>query len=204
MTKEKFLRAIVGDPPQIVEHTANIELESELVGIKSVLKAQKEHVAGLVAELESRGRDLSQRYETISLQSTLLSSLPAQIQQMEETLSELRRQNQSLGTSSDGNPALALPLPATLDLLREKRASLDEINAQLKSLQQALPRQTRALEVEERELRKLEAEREIAVNSARQAVERKQDGGGADELELRGRWLRGVGNGLRGMLEVEV
>ena len=61
VTKEKFLRAIVGDPPLIVEHNENIELESQLAEIKAVLKAQKLHVADMVNELEERGRELAQR-----------------------------------------------------------------------------------------------------------------------------------------------
>ena len=202
MTKEKFLRAIVGDPPLIVEHGENIELEHQLAEVKAVLKAQKEHVGEMVKDLDARGRGLSRRYETISLQTTLLSSLPPQIEDLNQTLARLRRQNhQSVGTN-ETNPALALPLQATLELLDERQASLDEMDAQLEALQQALPRQTRALAGEERELEKLELERERAVGLAREAVERRREGGGGDELERKGRWLRGVEGGLKEMLEV--
>lgn len=201
VTKEKFLRAIVGDPPLIVEHTENVELESQLAEIKAVLKAQKEHVGEMVKELDARGRDLSRRYETISLQTTLLSSLPPQIGDLNQTLARLRKQNQSADTN-ETNPALAMPLPATLELLDDRQASLDELNAQLKALQQTLPRHTRTLENEERELQKLEMERERVVGLAREAIERKREGGGADELERKGRWLRGVESGLREMLEI--
>lgn len=166
-----------------------------------MLKAQKEHVGDMVKELDARGRDLSRRYETISLQTTLLSSLPPQIEDLIQTLARLRKQNRSADTD-ETNPALAMPLPATLELLDERQASLDEVNVQLKALQQALPRQTRTLENEERELQKLELERDRAVGLAREAVERKQEGGGADELERKGRWLRGVEIGLREMLEI--
>ena len=51
----------MGDPPLVVEHTENIELEAQLAEVKSVLKAQKENVADMVRELESRGRDLARR-----------------------------------------------------------------------------------------------------------------------------------------------
>lgn len=156
----------------------------------------------MVKELDARGKDLSRRYETITLQTTLLSSLPQQIEQLNDTLGTLRIQNQSTDASS-ASSSLALPLPATLELLEERQANLDEVNAQLKTLQQALPRQSRTLENEERELRKLEIESERAVSAAREAIERKQEGGGADVLERKGRWLRGVESGLRGMLEVE-
>jgi chromosome segregation ATPase len=169
-----------------------------------VLKAQKEYVGEMVKELDARGRDLSRRYETITLQTTLLSSLPPQIDELDRTLGELRKQNRSAGNdTSETNPEMALPLPATLQLVEERKARLEEVNRQLKSLQQAVPRQTRALEGEERELRKLEGERERAVLAAKEAVERKREGGGADELEMRGRWLRGVDGVIRGMLEVE-
>lgn len=61
VTKEKFLRAIVGDPPQIIEHHENIELEAQLVTVKAELKAQKLAVASMVEELEAQGRELSTR-----------------------------------------------------------------------------------------------------------------------------------------------
>ena len=181
-----------------------MELESQLAEIKTVLKAQKEHVANMVAELDARGRDLSRRYETITLQTTLLSTLPPQIEELNQALIFLRRQNQRTDTDEDVNPSMAMPLPATSELLEERRANLEEVNEQLKLLQQALPRQSRALEMEERELQKFEAEKERAVNAAREAAERKHEGGGTDDLEMRGRWLRSVESGLKGMLEVEV
>ena len=169
-----------------------------------MLKAQKEHVSELVKELDARGRDLSRRHETITLQSTLLSSLPPQIEELNETLATLKKQNQSAGNdTNETNPEMALPLPATLQLIEEKKAKLEEVNRQLKSLQQAVPRQSRMLENEERELGRLEEERERTVGAAREAVERKREGGGADELEMKGRWLRSVEGGLRRMLEVE-
>ena len=203
VTKEKFLRAIVGDPPQIVEPAENVELEVELASIKTTLKEQKQHVADMVAELEDQGRQLARRWETVQLQTTLLGSLPHQICGLQEVLADLRRQNQSGEEGRSDDPNLNMPLPATKALLEERSAELDELNKQLRSLQQALPRQSRVLEREERDLKFFEQERERAVISARQAVERRQGGGGADELELRGRWLRDVEGGLRGLLGVE-
>lgn len=61
MTKEKFLRSIVGDPPLMVEPAENLELESQLAEVKSVLKEQKKGVARMVEELEERGRKLARR-----------------------------------------------------------------------------------------------------------------------------------------------
>lgn len=61
VTKEKFLRSIVGDPPLIVEPAENLELEAQLADIKAVLKEQKAAVATMVVELEARGRNLAMR-----------------------------------------------------------------------------------------------------------------------------------------------
>ena len=202
MTKEKFLRAIVGDPPQIVEHAENVELEAELAEVKAILKEQKQHVADMVTELESQGRELTQRWETVQLQTTLLGTLPEQIDGLKETLEQLRLQNGANENAESEDPNLNLPLPATQDLVKERKAELDEINKKLRNLQQALPKRTHALEREERELKVLEQERERAVAGAREALDRKKAGGGADELELRGRWLKGMDSGLTQMLGV--
>ena len=203
VTKEKFLRAVVGDPPQIVEPVENIELENELVSIKAILKEQKQNVADMVTELENEGRKLARRWETVQLQTTLLGSLPGEIAGLKETLEELRRRNRPDEDERSDDPNANLPLEATQALLDQRRNELDELNTQLKTLQQALPRQTRAAELEQREVMMLEREREKAVAMAREAVERKREGGGADELELRGRWLRSVEGGLRGLLGVQ-
>ena len=157
----------------------------------------------MVTELEERGRELSRRYETVMLQTELLGSLPAQIHGMKETLEKMRELHQLSNETRPEDPNLILPLPATQALVEERRAELNEVNKRLRSLQQALPRQSRILEREERELEVLEQERERAVNGAREAVKRKREGGGAGELELRGRWLQGVDTGLRGLLGVE-
>lgn len=171
--------------------------------IKAVLKEQKQNVADMVVELENRGRELARRWETVQLQTTLIGSLPAQINGLKETLEELRQRNQSGEEDRSDDPNLNMPLEPTQALLEERKAELDEINKQLKSLQSAMPRQTRILEKEQRELKVLEQERDRAVVGAMKAVSRRQDGGGADELELRGRWLRSVDVGLRGLLGVE-
>lgn len=51
----------MGDPPQIIEHQENVELEAQLVVVKADLKVQKEEVAGIVEALEACGRELSCR-----------------------------------------------------------------------------------------------------------------------------------------------
>lgn len=61
VTKEKFLRAIVGDPPLIVGHNENVELETQLAEVKGALKSRKEEVRLMIEEMEKIGRDLASR-----------------------------------------------------------------------------------------------------------------------------------------------
>ncbi|OCL06699.1 hypothetical protein AOQ84DRAFT_342949 [Glonium stellatum] len=61
VTKEKFLRAITDNPPLFVEQSENTKLEAQLAEAKAALKTQKAEVAALIAQLEARGRELSQR-----------------------------------------------------------------------------------------------------------------------------------------------
>lgn len=44
-----------------MEPAENLELESQLAEVKTVLKEQKEGVARMVRELEERGRELARR-----------------------------------------------------------------------------------------------------------------------------------------------
>lgn len=61
VTKEKFLRAIVGDPPLIVGHNENVELETQSAEIKRELGAHKEEVREMIEEMGKIGRDLATR-----------------------------------------------------------------------------------------------------------------------------------------------
>ena len=66
VTKEKFLKAITGDPPLIIEPHENLELEKQLLVFKASLKAQKTKVSAMTTELEAMGRDLSRRRHSTS------------------------------------------------------------------------------------------------------------------------------------------
>ena len=76
------------------------------------------------------------------------------------------------------------------------------MNQQLKTLHQALPRKTREADTLQNELRLLEAQRAAAARKAHEAKRRKEGGAGSDNLELKGRWYRGVEIALSEMLGV--
>ncbi|KAI4210136.1 MAG: hypothetical protein LQ351_006968 [Letrouitia transgressa] len=204
VTKEKFLRAIVGDPPLIVEAAENTELEAQLAEVKAILKEQKDAVAALVKELERRGRDLSRRYETVELQTALMERLPADILGIKETIEQLRKQNGKPGTINGLAQGMNLPLEATVSFTREKKMELDRLNEEVESLRQVLPQRSKELARLAYEVESLEKERGDAVENAKEAMKRRTDGGETgDGLEMRGRWLKGCEDGLRGLLGVE-
>jgi chromosome segregation ATPase len=200
VTKEKFIRAIVGDPPLVVEHQENVELEESLAVAKAALKAQKTEVAELVAELEARGRELCRKYENIQMQTTQLQELPEKIRALQTSVEELKAAQQP-----GSNPTLNLPLEKTLALVEERERERAELDRQLEQLQVMVPRKTRELERLNAELQPLEVKRLGSTASAREAKRRKEEalGGVGDDLEERGRWWRGVESGLKGMLGVE-
>jgi hypothetical protein len=223
VTKEKFLRAITDNPPLFIEKSENVALEAQLADAKAALKAQKGEVAELIAQLETRGRELSRRaypfflfpeflpfesrvksnislgHESISLRTATLSTLPSQISALESTIATL----QHAQTPHSTNPSLSLPLPETLTLLASKEAEIAALDAELARLQSAVPRKTHELERVEAELRPLEAQKTAMVAAAVEARRRREEGGGVgDELEEKGRWLRASEGALRGMVGV--
>lgn len=200
VTKEKFIRAIVGDPPLVVEHQENVELEETLAVSKAALKSQKTEVAELVAELEKRGRELCRKYQNIQMQTSHLQELPQRIEQLEASVEELRA-----AQHPGSNPTLNLPLEKTLDLVEEREREKAELDRQLEQLQLMLPRKTKELERLNAELQSLEVKRLGSTAAAKEAKRRKEEalGGAGDDLEERGRWWRGVESGLKGMLSIE-
>ncbi|KAH8426483.1 uncharacterized protein LDX57_004218 [Aspergillus melleus] len=198
VTKEKFLRAIVGDPPLVVGHNENVELEAHSAEVKAELRARKEEVRVMIEEMEKTGRDLSRRYKNVQLQMAQLSTLPESIENLESTIAGLRaKQVANMDLSSSQN----LPLPATLNLLSEKEAELAALDRQLAAVQNTLPRKTREVETIERELTVLEKRKSEAVVQAREAKRKKQEGE-SDGLEEMGRWYRSAEEVLKGLVRV--
>lgn len=140
------------------------------------------------------------RYEGVQLRTQQLESLPLEIEGLEATIEQLKQEQ----APTSNNPELALPLPETLRVLNEREAELAALNAQIASLQAAMPNRIRELEKLERELKPLETQKQGTVAAAKEARRRKEEGGGiGDELEERGRWLRASEKALREMLDVE-
>lgn len=201
VTKEKFIRAIVGDPPQIVTPAENLALERSNATAKAQLKAQKSDVAATVEELEELGRNLAQRWEGVSTETARLRELPARIEQLEESIAALRAEGH--GDAAAGRE-MNLPLERTLELVDQKRRRAAELDRQIEALGATVPRKRKEAERLGAELASLEARRANSTSAAREARRRKEArlGGAEDDLEQRGRWWRAEEAVLKKMLEI--
>lgn len=200
VTKEKFIRAIVGEPPLIVSPQENIALEKENAVAKRALKALKVEMNDLVAELEEKGKDLSSRYEGITTQTIQLRELPSKIESLESSIAALRAEN-----STSDNPSLSLPLARTTELVDERRAEQAKLDRELEQLRARVPRKKKELERLNAEVQSLEAKRHTSGAAAAEARRRKENalGGVEDDLEERGRWWRGSEIVLKQALDIE-
>ncbi|KAK0669527.1 hypothetical protein QBC41DRAFT_364632 [Cercophora samala] len=204
VTKEKFIRAIVGDPPLIVTPQENAELEDSNKVAKAELKALKNEVADMVKDLEARGRELAKRYERVKTETVRLGELPARIEELEGEIARLREEQQ-VGEGSRAE--LNLPLAKTLQLVGEKKRQMQELDRQLEQLRNQAPRKRKEMERLQGEVAALEQKSANAMGAAKEAKRRKEDkggrNGGVDELEARGRWYRGSEAVLRGVLGIQ-
>lgn len=57
----------MGDPPLVVGHNENVELETQLAEVKAELGARKEEVRMMIEEMEKTSRDLATRMSTLTL-----------------------------------------------------------------------------------------------------------------------------------------
>ncbi|KAI0476501.1 hypothetical protein GGR56DRAFT_694012 [Xylariaceae sp. FL0804] len=221
VTKEKFIRAIVGDPPLIVGAAENAALERDNAAAKAGLKRLKADVAAHVAALEARAGELVRRHERAARDAARLEALPREVRAREAEVARLRAaaaaaagggggargddDNEAVVVEDGKNPELNLPLARTADLVDERRRRRGELDRELAQLRARVPRRRRELELLHAELQPLEARRQGSGAAAREARRRKEAalGGVEDELEARGRWYRAADAGLRRMLEIE-
>lgn len=202
VTKEKFIRAIVGDPPMIVTMEENMELEKENAVVKKELKELKTEVADMVTDLERRGVELSKKYETVQLETTKLLEMPTKIEELEARIEQLRA---SLETPEGSSPSMNLPLAKTQDLVTQRKREQQELARELESLQAKVPRKRKEAERLEVELQPLESKRQNSATAAREARRRKEAalGGAADDLEERARWWRASEGVLKQVLDIK-
>lgn len=201
VTKEKFIRAIVGDPPLIVSMQENLDMEKGNVEAKAQLKSLKLEVSDMVTELEARGRDLSRRYETVRRERALLQALPGRTEELEERVAQLRAKQDP----AESDPALRLPLAKTRELAARRKQEQQELARELEALHSRASRKKKEVERLQAELLPLETRRQNGMAAAREAQRRRDAalGGMADDLEQRARWWRAGEAVLKQALDIQ-
>jgi hypothetical protein len=204
VTKEKYLRSIVGDPPLLVSHADNLALEEKLSVVKAELKAKKEDVGRLVEEMEEMARVLASRWEGVQGRMALLEDLPHKVQGLEEAVGVLREQvaKREGAALRPEDPRMNVGLEETERLVAEQRERARELDRQIAAVQRALPAKMRECEVVEGELEGLER-RKNDVTAAAMEERRIKEVGGRDELEEKGRWYRSAEVVLRSVVGVD-
>ena len=202
VTKEKFIRAIVGDPPQIVTLQENLDLEKENAAIKSELKALKLEVQDMVALLEDRGRALAAKYENIQTETAQLRDLPQKALELEARIGELKAEQAS---EPGSDPTQNLPLNKTRELIAKRKREQQELSRELEGLQAKAPRKGKEAERLQAELGPLQTKRQNSMAAAKEARRRKEAslGGVADDLEQRARWWRASETVLKSVLDAQ-
>lgn len=189
VTKEKFLRTITEDPPQIIEPSENDALEAHLASEKATLKASKASVDATLAELEALSQRLTATYSQLSVWSAAAAALPAETAALEARVEALEGARQ-------------MPLEEAVALLGEREAEAARLLGELEAVERELPRRRRVLVGLEGEIGPLEMDKEGLERFASEAV-RMRDSARAEgrvERETMGRWYRSVVEGLEALV----
>ncbi|KAI4767001.1 hypothetical protein E4T52_14726 [Aureobasidium sp. EXF-3400] len=198
VTKEGFLKAIVADPPQLVDAAENARLEQDLAQAKAALKAKKEDTNQKVQELQELASRLAQSHELIQLQTTQLHALPADIQNLDLTIANLKAAQETPSSL----PMLNLPLHSTNTLLSEKESDLARLDREIAQLQSALPDKKRSVAALKADLEPIESRKRAAIAETQEAQKKRGQHSLAQDLDERGKWLKSADAGLRLMLQI--
>lgn len=128
------------------------------------------------------------------MQAEQLISLPERIANLESTIARLRLTH----TPNSSNPALSLSLPDTQNLLDSHDETVRTLDAQLDTANLMLSQLSKKVDNLEEQISPLQKQRNEAVATAKEALQKKQAGKGTgDELEAQGRWLSAAEATLR-------
>ncbi|KPI35412.1 Kinetochore protein Sos7 [Cyphellophora attinorum] len=215
VTKEKYLRSIVGDPPLLVTPKDNAALEAKLKVMKEELQAKKAETDALVVALEDAARALAVKYESGRAGIEVVGTLPTKVEQLQREVEALReevaqKQNALAGTSDSAtsspsnavNPRYLQSTDATRAALADQTQRISQIDKEIADLERRLPSKIRECERAERELEDLDRRKEEVTRQAKE-VQRIREEGGRDFVGERGRWLRAQEGVLKGVLGVE-
>jgi predicted RNase H-like nuclease (RuvC/YqgF family) len=134
----------------------------------------------------------------IQLQTTQLHTLPADIQNLDLTIANLKAAQEAPSSL----PMLNLPLHSTNTLLSEKESELARLDRQIAELQSTLPDKKRAVAALKADLEPIESRKRSAITDAQEAQKKRGQHSLAQDLDERGKWLKSADAGLRLMLQI--
>ena len=208
VTKEKFLRYLVSSPlppPEHISPAANAALEAELADIKDTLKQQKAAVNEQLIELEAQARELSRRHQSVETQAQELREMPTELERLRTEIVRMRQEQGIGGEVGDGQAEMGMGLEATVNLVEEREEQLERVQKRLEQVVEQRARKEKELKKMKDEAAAAERERDKAMRSAEDAKKGQKEGKTSigDEVEEKGRWLRGVETTMKGLLGVE-
>lgn len=206
VTKEKYLRGIVGQPPIVVTAEENVALEEKLAEMKVELQGKKRGVEELVSQMDGLASGLGDQYDVVDGGLRELETLLREVEVLEMEVERLQedvetREGERMVVRSE-DERMNLGLEETETLVEEGRRRDLDLEREIRILEEELERKSRECVEAEKELEVLEGRRNEVTKAVRDARRLKEEGG-RDRLEEQGRWYASSEAVMRGLLGVE-
>jgi hypothetical protein len=174
-TKERFLRAIINDPPFFVEEWDMKDVEQSTRTKKHHLKEEKTKSRQLLAELDVRTRQICQDYETGEDLENQAVHLDEEILQMEQELAALESQYQQLSLPVHFDRELNGSIQELIDLEAKYSVQVSQLRGDLADIDSAL-REVEEVQTQlETEVDQLKVQNETTRASTEQIVRLRQE-----------------------------
>ena len=202
-TKEKFVRAVVSDPPLVIEASDISSIEAENNHKKKVLGAHKDECRELQRELEAMSQEVCMEYENMVGQKTTEAlELIKEMRKMQEEIDKLEEKHARLKIPEDedndqykNDPEMVLPLESIRELVDEYNSRIQELETNsLVSLKAELDKKSEELQSGKMSIQDLTEVHERAQKSAQETVKiREQElKRGLEEKEATAKWYRNM------------
>lgn len=206
VTKERYLKSIVGDPPTLHTAEENAMLEERVAVMKKELKEKKEGVDALVEEMQEVASRVAGQWEQVEEGRIVLETVPMEVEGLREEVEKARelvekRRVELGGEDGEVEPRYTMGLERTKEAVEERRLRNEEMEREIERLKNALETKGRECERAERELEETERRRNEVTRQARELKKLREEGG-RDFVGEKGRWYGAQCTVMNGLLEV--
>lgn len=197
VTKERFLRSVASDPPELVSASDLALLEAKLVEDKAALKGKKGEVAALLQSLRGRSEGVAGRVNLLEKREGRMGEVRGEFEALEARRGELMGLRR--GQSEDSR--LNMGLEQTRGCLEERVEEAEVLSSRVEEVQREVERRRTDVERLRREMEGMEERKREAVREAMDMRRRRGSGvdEGMDEVEAKGRWARANEGVLRAL-----